>query len=92
MRADRRLLAATGFAAFALFPSDADWRGPVAALRLLASLALLAPPAVLYALGATLGGAPLVGLGASSLLALIEAGALIGIAAWRLDGRVDRLA
>jgi hypothetical protein len=86
------LLAATGFAAFALFPSDADWRGPVAALRLLASLALLAPPAVLYALGATLGGAPLVGLGASSLLALIEAGALIGIAAWRLDGRVDRLA
>jgi len=34
---------------------------------------------------------PALGLGTSIVLAAIEAGGLIGIAAWRLDGFVDRL-
>jgi hypothetical protein len=85
------LLAGVAFAAFALFPSTADRHGPVAALRLVVSVLLLIPPFVLAIVSAVAFDAAPVGLGAAALLALIEAGALIGVAAWRLDGRIDRL-
>lgn len=85
------LLAGVGFAVYAFYPSTADWRGPVAVLRLLVSIVLLAPVFVLYSVGAAFV-TPLAALGAAALLALLEAGALLGIAAWRLDGHVDRLA
>jgi hypothetical protein len=85
------LLAGVGFAAFALFPSAADARGPVALLRIGFSLVILIPPLALDAVGSALFGAALPALTAAALVALIEAGALVGIAAWRLDGHVDRL-
>lgn len=84
------LVAAVGFAAFALFPSSADSRGPVAVLRLVLSGAALLPPLVVFAAVAAFID-PALGLGTSIVLAAIEAGGLIGIAAWRLDGFVDRL-
>jgi hypothetical protein len=85
------LLAAVGFAVYALYPSTADWRGPVAALRLFVSIVLLAPVLALYFLVAAFS-SPVIALGAVVALALLEAAALLGIAAWRLDGHVDRLA
>lgn len=84
------LVAAVGFAAFALFPSRIDSRGPVAALRLVLSAAALLPPLVLFAAVAMVIN-PTLGLIMGVVLAVIEAGGLIGIAAWRLDGFVDRL-
>lgn len=85
------LVAGVGFAAYALFPSAADRRGPIAALRLIVSIVLLLPPFVLAVAAATVFDAVLLGLAAAVLLAIIEAGALIGVAAWRLDGHIDRL-
>ena len=85
------LLAGVGFAALALFPSAADARGPVTALRLGVSIVLLVPPFVLAVVVGTAFGSGPSGVVAAALLALFEAGALIGIAAWRLDGHVDRL-
>jgi hypothetical protein len=86
------LLAAVGFATFALFPGPVDLRGPVTVLRLALSTVLLIPPFVLAVLVDWLFDAALLGLVLAALLAIVEAGALIGIAAWRLDGHVDRLA
>jgi hypothetical protein len=84
------LLAGVGLAAYAFFPATADMRGPVIVLRLIASLLVLAPPATLFGIAASLG-APGLGLVGATLVVFVEAGALVGIAAWRLDGRVDRL-
>ena len=84
------LVTAAGVAAFALFPSPSDQRGPAALLRLVVCGLLLLPPAVAGGIIAALG-APRTALIAASLLALVEAGALVGAAAWRLDGRTDRL-
>ncbi len=85
------LLAGVGFAMFALFPSAADRRGPGTVLRFLVSVVLLVPPIVLYTVMLTVLDAPSAALAAAVLLALFEAGGLIGVAAWRLDGHVDRL-
>ncbi len=84
-------LGAVGFATFALFPGPVDLRGPVTVLRLGLSAILLIPPFVLAVLVAAIFDVSLAGLIAGVLLAIVEAGALIGIAAWRLDGQVDRL-
>jgi hypothetical protein len=86
------LLAAVGFATFALFPGPLDLRGPVTVLRLGLSIILLIPPFVVAVLIAAIFGAALLGLGLAVLLAVVEGAALIGVAAWRLDGHVDRLA
>jgi hypothetical protein len=86
------LLAAVGFTTFALFPGPVDLRGPVTILRLGLSATLLGPPFVLAVFVTALFDAKLAALIAAVTLALIEAGALMGIAAWRLDGHVDRLA
>jgi hypothetical protein len=86
------LLAALGFVTFALFPGPVDLRGPVTVLRLGLSGILLIPPFVLGVIVASMFHAALAGLLAAVLLAIIEAGSLIGVAAWRLDGHVDRLA
>lgn len=85
------LLAGVGFAALALFPSAADQIGPVAALRFAASALLLLPPLVAYAVAAIGFNAPRTALLAGVLLALAETCALVGIAAWRLDGHLDRV-
>jgi hypothetical protein len=86
------LLAAVGFTTFALFPGPVDLRGPVTILRLGLSATLLGPPFVLAVLITALFDAKLAALIAAVTLAVIEAAALMGIAAWRLDGHVDRLA
>jgi hypothetical protein len=86
------LLGAVGFATFALFPGPVDLRGPVTVLRLGMTATLLVPPFVLAVVVASIFDASLAGLVAGVLLAIIESGSLIGIAAWRLDGHVDRLA
>jgi hypothetical protein len=85
------LLVGVGFAAFAMFPSAADWRGPVMALRLGAAAVAIIPPFVVFGVGAAITGLAAASLLAAALIALIEACALVGIAAWRLDGRIDRL-
>jgi hypothetical protein len=86
------LLAGVGFAAFALFPSVSDSRGPVVALRFGVSLVLVVPPFALFGIVTAVFGVAVIALAGAVLLALLEAAALIGIAAWRLDGRIDRLA
>jgi hypothetical protein len=86
------LLAAVGFTTFALFPGPVDLRGPVTILRLSLSAALLVPPFALAVLVTALFDSKLAALLAAATLAVIEAGALMGVAAWRLDGHVDRLA
>jgi hypothetical protein len=85
------LLTSVGFVAFALLPSSADARGPVTLLRFGLSLVLVVPPLVLGGVAAMVAGS-LPALGGAAFLALCEAGALIGIAAWRLDGHTERLA
>jgi hypothetical protein len=85
------LLAGVSFCVFIWFPSAADAVGPALVARLGLSIVLVLPPVVLSGVAAALAG-PLAGLAALVLLALIEAGALMGAAAWRLDGRVDQLA
>jgi hypothetical protein len=81
-----------GFAAFSFLPSAADARGPVVMLRLVVALVLLAPPVVLMGIVSAALKLPIAaGIGAATALALLEAVALVGIAAWRLDGHIDRL-
>lgn len=86
------LTRAVGLAIFALLPNALDQRGPAVGLRLMVAYALVLPaaaPAVVA--GAVTASAPataLVGL----LAAICEAALLVGFSAWRLAGRVDRLA
>lgn len=86
------LLTGIGYASFAFFPSALDQRGPLAALRLFVSYVLLLPPLAVFtvaAIGLRSAGPAFI---AAAVLALAEGAVLMGIAAWRLDGRVDRLA
>lgn len=87
------LTRSVGLAAFALLPNALDQRGPAVLVRTLLSFVLLAPPLITgfvaaFAIG---GPSPLAGTLAGTTVALAEAAALIGFAAWRLAGRVDRL-
>ena len=86
------LMTGTGFAAFALFPASIDQRGPLAILRILVTYVLLAPPLVFFGVLALALHLPTIGLAGFALLAVLESIGLIGFAAWRLDGRIDRLA
>ncbi len=85
------LLAGAGFVAYALFPSAADWRGPVLALRVVLCMVFLIPPLVLFGIAAATLNVPIPALLGASLLAVFEGAVLVGVAAWRLDGHIDRL-
>ena len=82
-----------GVAVFAVLPNALDQRGPAVLLRTLLSFALLAPPVVAGVITSVVlpKPSPFAGTVVGTTLALAEAAALIGFAAWRLAGRVDRL-
>ncbi len=86
------LTRAVGVAVFALLPNALDQRGPAVLLRLVVAYALVAPPAALAAGAGWLTGSLLAACAVGLVLAAAEAGVLLGFAAWRLAGRVDRLA
>ena len=87
------LTRAVGLAVFALLPNALDQRGPAVMLRALLSLALIAPAACAGGAAAlTLRPALASAVAAGTLTALVEAALLVTFAAWRLSGRVDRLA
>ena len=79
------LAIATGYASYALFPSEVDQRGPLLFARLLIGYALLTPALVAGVLGAVLVHRATFGFAAGTATALLEAAVLIGFAAWRLD-------
>jgi hypothetical protein len=86
------LTRAAGVAVFALLPNALDQRGPAVFLRLVLAYVLVLPAAGGAVLAGFLARSLLTGAGAGFLFAAAEAAALIGFAAWRLAGRVDRLA
>ena len=86
------LTRAAGVAVFALLPNALDQRGPAVLLRLALAYALVAPAAGGAVLTGFLTRSLLAGASAGFVLAAAEAAVLIGFAAWRLAGRVDRLA
>lgn len=86
------LTRAAGVAVFALLPNALDQRGPAVFIRLAVAYALVLPAAGGAVLAGFLAHSLLAGAGVGLVLAAAEAAALIGFAAWRLAGRVDRLA
>jgi hypothetical protein len=86
------LTRAAGVAVFALLPNALDQRGPAVFLRLALAYALVVPAAGSAVLAGFLARSLLTGAGVGFVLAAAEAAVLIGFAAWRLAGRVDRLA
>jgi hypothetical protein len=86
------LLLGTGYAAFALFPDAIDQRGPLALIRIVVTYILIAPPLAFFVVLTFVFVQPLMGLVGFTVLAIVEALLLVGFAAWRLDGRIDRLA
>ncbi|MEA2666739.1 MAG: hypothetical protein QOI11_3683 [Candidatus Eremiobacteraeota bacterium] len=86
------LTRAAGVAVFALLPNALDQRGPAVFIRLALAYALVVPAAGGAVLAGFLARSLLAGAGAGLVLAVAEGSALIGFAAWRLAGRVDRLA
>ena len=79
------LCAAIGTAAFALFPNEIDQRGPLAMLRLVVSWLFMIPAIVAGILSLVVLHSATAALAGAAIVALAEAGALIGFAAWRLD-------
>jgi hypothetical protein len=79
------LAIATGYASYALFPSEVDQRGPLLFVRLLIGYALLAPALVVGVLSGFLLHRAIFGFATGTATALLEAAVLIGFAAWRLD-------
>ena len=87
------LTRAVGLAVFALLPNQIDQRGPAVMLRALISFALVAPAVIAGALAAVIFSSPFIaGTLTGTAAAFAEAALLIAFAAWRLAGRVDRLA
>jgi hypothetical protein len=83
------LVGSIGFATYALVPTRPGAGGPEVGLRLLASCALLIPVGAAAALGAIVSIPFAASIGTLALIS--EAVALIGLSAWRIDGRIDRL-
>ncbi len=79
------LAIATGYASYALFPSEVDQRGPLLFVRVLLGYALLSPALVIGAICGVLVHQSLAGFAAGAATAVLEAAVLIGFAAWRLD-------
>jgi hypothetical protein len=86
------LLLGTGYAAFALFPNTIDQRGPMAFVRIFVTYLLLAPPLAFFLVLTFALRQPVAGLAGFALVGVVEAALLVGFAAWRLDGKIDRLA
>jgi hypothetical protein len=84
------VLTSSGFAVYALVPNTADGAGPGSAMRFIVSLVLVVPVAAIGAvIGVFFGALP--SLAAMTLLMLAQAFTLVGVATWRIDGRIDRL-
>jgi hypothetical protein len=89
------LLQSTGVALYALFPARIDQQGPLALVRVLLTFVLLATPALMLGAGmllARLAQVPLPPVGGAGLFALgavVEAGALLTFAAWRIDAKPE---
>ncbi len=81
-----------GVAMFALFPNALDQRGPIVVVRTLLIYLTLAPPLVLAVVTVLLHSSAIAAALIAAAGALAEAAALIGFAAWRLEGRIDALA
>jgi hypothetical protein len=87
------LTRAVGVAVFALLPDALDQRGPAVLVRTVLCFVLVVPALLGGAAAGLVLGSPLVtGTLGGTLVALGEAALLLGFAARRLAGRVDRLA
>ena len=87
------LTRAVGVAVFSLLPNALDQRGPAVMIRALLCFALVVPAVAGGTVtGFVLGSPLLAGTLGGTLIALGEAAMLLGFAARRLAGRVDRLA
>jgi hypothetical protein len=85
------LTRAVGVAIFALLPNVLDQRGPAVGLRLVAAYALVTPAMLPAIVVATVTRSLAAGAFTGLLAGVGEAALLLGFAAWRLAGRVDRL-
>ncbi len=85
------LVSSASFALIALFPSPVDRRGPVLMLRYIAILIALLPPATAAVVIDLVLHLPIIAAFAAAGVALFEALALVALAAWRIDGRFERL-
>jgi hypothetical protein len=79
------LLAAIGYAAYAVVPNEIDRRGPFAILRILISYVLVLPAGVAGVAAAISTGSPLTGIAAGSIAAVAEAALLLRFTARRLS-------
>jgi hypothetical protein len=79
------LAIATGYASYALFPSEVDQRGPLIFVRIILGYVLLAPAVVAGMVAGYFDRALLFGFAVAAATALLEGAVLIGFAAWRLD-------
>lgn len=86
------LCRAAALAIFALIPHALDQRGPAVFLRLLLAYVLVVPAAAAAILTTLAGGSMIAGALAGLAAAVLEGAALTAFAAWRLGGRIDRLA
>lgn len=79
------LAVAIGYASYALLPNDIDQRGPLLFVRLMLGYALIVPPIAAGIVFGTFEHATLGALALAAGVTLLEAGVLVGFAAWRLD-------
>jgi len=79
------LTGAIGYASYALLPNDVDQRGPLLFVRLLLGYALIVPPIAAGIAIDALEHTALGAIGCAAAITLLEAGVLLGFAAWRLD-------
>ncbi len=89
------LMQTTGVALYALFPARIDQQGPLALVRVLLTLIVLATPGLMLGGAMLLAGfahvalPPVAGAGCFALGAFVEAGALLTFAAWRIDAKPE---
>ena len=79
------LAVAIGYASYALLPNNIDQRGPLLFVRLMLGYILIVPPIAAGIVFGLFGHAVLGALGIAAGVTLLEAGVLVGFAAWRLD-------
>jgi hypothetical protein len=80
------LLAGTiGYASYAVLPNDVDQRGPLLLVRILIGYALVVPPVAAGIVVDVFEHAALLAMSVAAATTLLEAGVLVGFAAWRLD-------
>jgi hypothetical protein len=75
----------TGYASYALFPSEVDQRGPLLFVRLVIGYTLLSPAILAGVIFGFLARRAAFGFAAGTATALLEAAVLVAFAAWRLD-------